>query len=203
MATVRFVVAFFVAVAVFARPLSVRAAEDEHESLGGGGVAAAHDDGHAAGNQNPLSVDPDLAIVTAIIFLVLLIVLWKFAWGPIIEALDRREKGIADHIAAAERSHAEAKSLLADHERRLAGAADEVRGLLDQARRDADAQKQLIVTEAQQAARKEKERALREIDAAKNVAVRELAEKSVNTAVGLAGRIVRQRLNADDHAELI
>ena len=82
-------------------------------------------------------------------------------------------------------------------------AADEVRALLDQGRKDAEAQRQQIVSEAQDAARAEKERAVREIDVAKNEALSELAEKSVDTAVDLAGRIVGQQLQAADHTQLI
>ena len=165
-------------------------------------AAGSHGDAHG-GSSSPIPIAPDLAIFTAIIFLVLLAVLWKFAWGPITEALDRREKGVADQIAAAHRSHEEAKQLLEQHRAQLSGATEEVRALLEQARRDADAQKQQILTEAQAAAQAQKDRALREIDAAKNQALRDLAEKSVDTAVGLAGRIVRRQLKSDDHAELI
>ena len=62
--------------------------------------------------------------------------------------------------------------MLADHESRLAGAAAEVKQLLDQARRDADVQKQQILETAQAAAAAEKDRAVREIHAAKNAALR-------------------------------
>lgn len=161
-----------------------------------------HGDSHSA-SPNPMVLGPDLAIFTAIVFLVLLAVLWKFAWGPIAEALDQREQGIAGQIDEAKQSNEEAKRLLAEHESKLGETAEEVKGLLDQARRDAEAQKQQIVAEAQQAAQAEKERAVREIGVAKNQAMQELAEKSVDTAVGLAGRIVRRQLSPDDHADLI
>jgi F-type H+-transporting ATPase subunit b len=148
-------------------------------------------------------VNPDLAVFTAIIFLVLLAVLWYFAWGPIIEGLKKREESIAEEIAAAERSNEKAQELLAQYEKRLASASDEVRALLDQGRREADAQRQEIIAAAQDAARTEKERAVREIGAAKNEALSELAQRSVDTAVDLAGRIVGERLGAADHTRLI
>jgi F-type H+-transporting ATPase subunit b len=152
---------------------------------------------------NPVSVDPDLAIVTAIIFLVLLAVLWKFAWGPILEAIERREQTVADNLAEAQRSTEEARRLLAEHESTLAGAAAEVKHLLEQGRRDAERQKQQIIEEAHTAAQSEKQRALREIDAAKNAALQDLARSSVDTAVHLAGKIVQRELSAADHARLI
>lgn len=160
-------------------------------------------EGGGHGSPNPLVINPDLAVFTAIIFLVLLAVLWKFAWGPIMEGLRKREEAIAEEIASAERSNQKAQDLLTQYESRLGEAADEVRALLDQGRKDAEAQRQQIVTEAQEAARAEKDRAVREIDVAKNEALSELAEKSVDTAVDLAGRIVGKQLEAADHTRLI
>jgi F-type H+-transporting ATPase subunit b len=160
-------------------------------------------EGGAHDDPNPLRINPDLAVFTAIIFLVLLVVLWKFAWGPIMEGLRKREDAIAEEIASAQRRNEEAKDLLEQYETRLGAAADEVRALLDQGRKDAETQRQQIIADAQEAARAEKERAVREIEVAKNEALGELAEKSVDTAVHLAGRIVGEQLQAADHARLI
>ena len=152
---------------------------------------------------SPISVDPDLAIVTAVIFLGLLAVLWKFAWKPIIEAIDAREDKMASDLAAASKANEESKRLLAAHEAKLAEAAAEVRQLLDGARKDADAHREKVLAEAQAAAQSEKDRAVREIESAKNVALQDVAEKSVDTAVALAGKIVKRQLSAQDHSQLI
>jgi F-type H+-transporting ATPase subunit b len=165
---------------------------------------AAHSDpDHQAGAPDPLSVDPDLAIWTLVVFVLLLAVLTKFAWKPIIAALDRREETVAGHLRDAERSHEEAKRLLADYEHRLANAANEVRALLDEARRDAEHTKQDILAEAKKAAEAEKVRALRDIDLAADAARESLREKSVELAVELAGKIVQAQLSKADHARLI
>ena len=173
---------------------SLAAAEhagDEHPVKAGGGAI------------NPLIVDPDLAIWTAIIFGCLLLVLWKFAWGPITTALDAREQRVLDHLAAAEAKHEEAKGLLAAHEARLAMAKDEVREMLEEARRDAEGTKATIVAEADAAAKARQDRALRDIDLARDSAVRQLAETSANLAVDLAGKVVKQNLSADQQAALV
>ncbi len=158
---------------------------------------------HGGGDTNPVTLDPDLAIVTAVVFLVLMAVLWKFAWGPIVEALDKREQSVADQLADAKRSQEEARRLLASHQQQLAGTAAEVKQLLEQARKDADLQKQQILDSAQAAAAAERDRAIREIDAAKNAALQGLAQKSVETAVQLAGQIVHRQLSSEDHSQLI
>jgi len=173
------------------------AAAGEHATEGGHAAETAH------GSTNPLSVDPDLAVWTFIVFLMLLGVLWKFAWGPISEGLDKREQTIARFLSDAERSHEEAKELLADYQRKLGLAADEVRALLEEARRDAEHTKQEIMSEAKAAADAERLRALREIEAATDAAIKQLAERSADLAVELAGKIVGAKLTAGDHARLI
>ncbi len=153
--------------------------------------------------QKPEEIRSDLAFFTFVVFLCLLAVLWKFAWGPIVAALERREAAVAEHIAQAERNHEQAKLLLAEYEQRLAGAANEVRELLEEARRDAEHTKQSILAEARQGAEAEKARALREIESAADAALETLAERSSQLAVDLAGKIVAAHLSKDDHARLI
>jgi len=165
--------------------------------------ASDSDPSHGSASTDPLSFDPDLAIFTFGVFVILLVVLRKFAWGPIMQALERREHNIAEHISQAERNHEQARLLLADYEKRLAGAANEVRELLDEARRDAEHTKQSILAEARQGAEAEKARALREIEAATDGALETLAERSSQLAVDLAGKIVAAQLSKADHTRLI
>ncbi len=175
----------------------------EQDLADGHSADAGGDHGAHGAPPNPISVDPDLAIVTAIIFLCLLAVLWKFAWGPLVTAIDAREKSMADNLAEAARSNEEAKRLLEEHQTKLAAAAADVRQLLDDAKKDAESQKQKILDQAQEAAKSEKDRALREIESAKNAALEDLAQTSVDTAVDLAGKIVKRQLSSTDHSQLI
>jgi F-type H+-transporting ATPase subunit b len=154
-------------------------------------------------STNPLSIDPDLAIFTALVFLLLLAVLGKFAWRPIIEGLERRERAIADQIEETRRSTAEANLLLQQYQAKLAESAAEVKEMIAQAHRDADASRDRIVAEARAAAARERDKAVAEINEAKETALREMAQKSVDTAVALAGRIVRRQITDEDHARLI
>jgi F-type H+-transporting ATPase subunit b len=137
------------------------------------------------------------------VFFVLLVVLAKFAWRPIVEALDKREHHIAENIAAAQRAQDDAKKMLADYERKLSGAADEVRAMLEEARRDAEGTKQQIVAEAKSAAHAEHERAMREIRTATDAAVEELSQRSADLAVALAGKIVSTKLTGEERSRLV
>lgn len=155
------------------------------------------------GSSNPLSFDPDLALVTATILVILLVVLGKFAWGPIIEGMETRERGIADNIAAAERQNREARQLLVDYEKQLSTAGQQVRDMLDKAQKDADEKADRIVRAAEEAAAAEKDRAVAAIGAAKEMALRQIAEKSVDTAMSLARRVLHKEINAGSHTQLV
>jgi F-type H+-transporting ATPase subunit b len=163
---------------------------------------AAEEEAHGEG-PNPLAVDPDLAVWTGVVFLLLFIILSWFAWPQIAAAVDERERRIVDTIRAAEQKHEDAKRLLAEHEAKLAAAAGEVRALLDEARRDAEHTKSSIVADARKAAEDEKVRALRDIERAKNGAIHELAIASANVAVDLAGKVIRDKLTPEQNNQLV
>jgi F-type H+-transporting ATPase subunit b len=167
---------------------------------------AEHELGHGNATETLESVTEfrtDLAIYTFVVFALLLLILGKFAWPPIVRALEERERRIADNIAAAEAKNEEAKQLLAQHEARLAAAADEVRGLLEEARRDAEHTKAQIVAEARQAAQAEHERAIRDVEQAKDVAMKQLAETSAVLAVQLASKVVEEDLSPGRQERLV
>ncbi len=145
----------------------------------------------------------DLAIYTFGVFLLLMVVLLKFGWKPIMAGLEKREQSIRDLIAQTERNAAAAEASLRQHQAKLAAATEEAREVLVQARRESEQMRATIVAEARTAAQRERDRALEDIAAAKNVALREIAQSSVNTAVGLAGRILQREVSAADHAQLI
>lgn len=173
---------------------------------------AAHAGGHDAHaphlgaigvDTNPASFSTDLAIYTFIVFLLLLLVLTKFAWKPITEGLQKREQGIADNIAAAQRSNEDAKRLLAEYETRLNAAQDQVRGILEEARRDAEHTQQEILAKGRADAQAEVQRGRREIETATAQALKQLAETSTTLAIDLASKIVRTQLSPGDHARLV
>ena len=196
----------FLAAQTSSAPTAVSADDDahaEHEH------DHAHDDhghahlGHADASTDPGEIKKDLAIFSAIVFLLLVVILRKFAWGPIAAGLEKREGHIAGEIDAAERANLEAKRLLAEYQKKLEAAQVEVRALLDEARRDAEHTKQEIVAQARAEASLEADRAKREIDTAKDQAMRELAEVAVTQALSLAGKLLQDTLKPTDHARLI
>lgn len=168
----------------------------------GGHEGEAGQGGHEKA-KGPLDFKADLAIWTFVVFAILFAVLYKFAWGPISEALDKREHGIAENIAVAERANTEGKRLLGEYEAKMAKCQDEVRAILDEARRDAEHTQQEILAKARAEAEAEVVRGRREIEIAANAALVELATASSNLAVELAGKVLRAQVLASDHSRLI
>lgn len=176
------------------------AGEADHAGHGEGGHPAG---GHDQPNTNPLSFDPDLAIVTVLVFLLLLTVLGKFAWRPIIAGLEKREHHVAEQLEEAERRNREAEEMLTKYHTQLAAASDQVKQMLEEARKSAEAHREQEMARTQEAVKRERERAVAEIDAAKGRALQEVANKAADVAVTLAGRIVRRELKKEDHAALV
>ena len=137
------------------------------------------------------------------VFLVLFFVLSKFAWPAISTALVEREKRIESNIAEAAVKHEQAKKLLLEHEAKLASAADEVRALLEEARRDAEHTKNQIVAEAKHAADQERDRALRDVERATDAAKKTLAETSANLAVELAAQVIKVNISPEQQSQLV
>lgn len=191
------------AVALWVASPGIAMATAEHGSTEHAAEGAAAGGSHGEGGLNPLNFQSDLALWTGVVFLVVLAVLWRFAWGPIAKGLEQRESRIADEIAAAERTNEDARTLLAQYEKRLAASEAEVREILERGRHDAEQLGRDLLDKAKAETHAEKERALKEIEVATSGALKELAERSANLAVDLAGKIVRNTLDAKGHSQLI
>ena len=164
------------------------------------------DDEHGAPASDPLSFDSlkrDLALWSLIIFLILFAILAKFAFGPIAQALDAREKAVADQIESATQANEEAKNLLEQYKQKLADSKDEVRQILETARADAQRSADGIVAKAKEAASQENARALKDIESATATALQNIAEKSATLATELAGKMIRKEVTQENHRDLI
>jgi len=145
----------------------------------------------------------DMAIYSFVVFLVLMTVLYKFAWGPIAQALDQREQTIARQIEEARLASEKAALQLKEYEARLAAATEEARGIVAGARKDAEVAKDKIMAEARDLAQRERERAVADIHIAKNQALDQIAQKTVQTAISLASSLVRREVRPQEHEAII
>ena len=165
--------------------------------------AAAQEGHEAAGANNPFAGDIGNALWTVIIFVLVLVVLGKFAWGPILKGLQARETFILESLEKAKHADAEAEKRRLEFEERMAQARTEATAITEEGRRDAEATKNRILQEARQEAEQERERTKREIRIATDTATKELYALSARLATDMAGRIIRKELTAQDHERLI
>ena len=153
--------------------------------------------------ESPSEFRSEKAIATLIVFGCLMAGLIGFAWKPIREGLEKREKTIANNLANAEKASQDALAKLKEYEAKLTSANAEAQQILADARKDAEATGQRLITAAQEEAGRQRERALAEIESAKSVALNELAQKSTDVAMSLAGRIIGREVKAADHNSMI
>jgi len=146
---------------------------------------------------------PELGLFfwTLIAFLVVLFLLKKFAWKPILSSLGDREKGIAESIATAERVKAEMGQLKAENEKLLAQAREERTTMLKEAKE----MKDRIINEAKDQAKTEANKiiadAQQQITQQKNAALTEVKNEIGSMAIEVAGRILRKQLSAAEGQE--
>jgi len=159
--------------------------------------------GHGAEEPNILAFEPGLAFYTLIVFLITLAVLWYFAWGPLADALHRREHRLQEQFEEAERARKEAASLLEQHRQQMEQVQDEVRKIMDEANQKAQAAYDERLKKAQADAENTLNRAHREIGSAKQQALAEIFEQSANVAVNVASRVLQRELSDDDQRRLI
>ncbi len=145
----------------------------------------------------------DLALWTAITFLIVLALLWKFAWAPIAAGLDKREKYVLDQRSDAEKANADAKALLDEYKKQLAAAKAEIQQMRADAQVAAERASTLLFNKAKSDIEAEKKAATQEIASAKVQAQKELAATSAALAVELAGAILQQKLDPKAHQQLI
>jgi F-type H+-transporting ATPase subunit b len=152
---------------------------------------------------NEIFANNYIIVWTLITFGILLFVLGKFGWPAILAALEARENGIRDDIDTARRQREEAESLLNEHKKLMAEADEKVRALVDEAKRDAQVLQSEMQKKTQEESQVIRERALRDIELAKNAAIGSLREESVNLSVLMASKILSREVKAEDHKQLI
>ena len=114
---------------------------------------SAHGDaGHGDSEElpNPLKFEPTLSIWTLVVFLGLFLLLRRFAWGPLLDALHKRESHLEKVLQDTEQARNESETLMAEYRKQLARAGDEVRALIEKARADAQAMADQILKQAQE-----------------------------------------------------
>jgi F-type H+-transporting ATPase subunit b len=180
------------------------AAQDKHAAAGAkdnhGGKGGDHE---ASGEIDIFKPALDLSIWTLVVFGVLLFVLGKFAWKPMLEGLRKREEGIRNAIHEAEQTRTEAHRLRDQLQNEFNNANAKVREIIDDARRDAERTTQDMIAKARTEIQTERDRLRREIGMARDQALQEIWQQSAQLATLISAKAIRKKLAPDDHRRLV
>lgn len=190
------VIALYLAMATW----SPVARAEEAKAEAGHSTAGEHG-GHGGGV--PLAPERDLVIWSIVTFGVFLFVLKKAAWGPLVEGLNNREAKYEKLLRDAESDRSNALKMLAEYEQKLKSAEARVDEIIAEARRDADHTKQEIVAAAQREAELTRNRAVDDINRAKDQAIAALFGHMRSNVISATERVLSRSLTDTDHLRLV
>lgn len=147
--------------------------------------------------------EPGLIIWTIISFGILFLFLAKVAFRPIVEMIEKREKVISDSIQEAEKTRMEASRLMEEYKAQLQEARDEAKSIIAQGRELGENLKNEMVDKARNEAERVVEQTRTQMDRERRQAVKELRDEVGDISVAIAGKILDQKLKADEHQDLI
>ncbi len=154
--------------------------------------------------DNPLvQPDPGLFIWTIITFLVLLFLLAKFAWKPLLAMLDKREALIRESLANAEKARSDLERIQEESEQMLAKARGEAQDIVKKGKETADRMRADLLRQAEEKARQIRQDAEAQINAAKDRALAEIKAEVVDLSIQIAGKLIQKNLSAQENQALI
>ncbi len=164
---------------------------------------AAWAQGGAEGTTPLFTVNLGTTVWTGIVFLALLGILWRFAWGPILQAVEARENGIQSKLDEAASRNEEAARLLAEHKEQLADARRQANELIAEGKAAGEGVRTEIEEKARAEAQAILDRARAEIGRERDQAIDALRRESVDLALAAASRLMQEKLDQDKDRELV
>lgn len=150
-----------------------------------------------------LEINPGLSIWTFIVFGVLLLLLSKLGWKPMLASLRNREQAIADSLSKAELARTEAEKLIAETERQRKINEDEIHRQLREGKEYVERMRHDMVTKAHEESQKLIVQARAEIERDKKTAIEELRATAADLAVMAAGKLLDENLNDEKHKQVV
>jgi F-type H+-transporting ATPase subunit b len=153
--------------------------------------------------QGLLKVDPGLLIWTLFTFILLLLILWKAAWKPLIGALDARAERVRSDIENAEKTRLDAEKVLVQYKEMMANAKEESAKIISLSKIEAEKVKNEIIEKASLESKAIVDRAKNEINLAKENALADIKSEIVILSTDIASKIIRKNINVDDQKTIV
>jgi F-type H+-transporting ATPase subunit b len=136
-------------------------------------------------------------------FLVLFVIMAKFAFPAVRASMEARSERIRQNLDSAEKAKSEAQSVLDDYQRQLADAKNESNRIIEEARQTADQLRRDLMAKAESEATELRQRATADIESAKDRALSELRSQLTTLAIDLAEKVVERNLDRQTNAALV
>ena len=149
------------------------------------------------------NIDRTLFVSTLVLFVLFAAVLGRFAWKPLLEIVENREKAVREQVEGAEKARAEAGALLAEQREKLREFARERDEMIAQARKEAEQVRADLVARARADSEQVLARAKQQIEQEKSQAILDLRTMVADIAVEAAGRIVKSSLTPEAQKKLV
>jgi F-type H+-transporting ATPase subunit b len=159
--------------------------------------------GGAEGGGGLYDINVGLSTWTLIVFAGLFLVLSKYAWGPILAAVDAREKGIQSALDEAAQHNADAAKLLEEHREQLADARRQSNELIAEGKAAGELVRKDIEEKARAEGQAILDRARMEIERERDAALDTLRKESVDLALAAASRLISENLDQAKDRELV
>lgn len=150
-----------------------------------------------------LDINPGLIIWTMITFALLVVVLGKFAWKPILQALQAREHEIADALRKAEEAKKDAERMMQENKIAIDKASNETARLIAEGRAMAEQLKNDIVAKANESAKKMLDQAKEEISREKDAAMTQLRSEVAELSITVAEKILDESLDGAKQKKMV
>lgn len=150
-----------------------------------------------------LNPNPGLILWTIITFLLLVLILKKFAWKPLLESLRRREESVRNTLDRAEQARLDAERILEENRKQLERAEAEGHRILTESRQLAEKLKDEIVEKANQQSRTMLDQAKQEIGRDKDAALAQLRGEVASLAIQAASKILDETLDETRHRKIV
>jgi F-type H+-transporting ATPase subunit b len=142
-------------------------------------------------------------VFAIVAFLILLWLLSRYAFGPLINVMEKRREQVLNEMASAEQSRKEAEKFLAEQRQAMENVREEAAKILEQARKSSAKQAEEILAKASAEAARLKEEALRDIENEKKQAIASLRSQVSAMSVMIASKILEKQIDAQSQEQLI
>ena len=150
-----------------------------------------------------LTIEPGLLIWTIITFVILLVVLGKLAWKPLLGALEQRETTIRESLEKAEQARLEAEELMAQNRQILAEANRQANRILAQAQEEGQRLRDSLAEQARQDSMRLREETRHELERERQLAVQDLKRTASDLALAATERLLGTVVSSDDNRRLV